>query len=301
MSKDTIGFNYYIDYCFPISVSNDPTELTKTDAKKYYKIVYIKSGTYHFRLNHKEYVLSGPHAICLNEQDQIEFLNLPNELIRILWFQPMIINDLFTFETLRNPTRSMSLTAYQDTFFIKQFFPHAEISSKIIAIRMVDFTNIEQKLIQLQSLLEKQNTNSWPCRSRSYLYELLCGISRQDEDETDFCELADNGSSSRLAIDVIYYMQSYYSNKITIESLCTEFHTNRTTLLNDFKKYTGLSINRYLIQLRLTMASKLLRDTELSIDEICERTGFKDISYFSKSFKKEMNLTPSDYRKLHQD
>lgn len=300
MSKDTIGFNYFIGYCFPVSITNNLAELTDPDAADYYKIIYIKTGPCHFRLNNKEYVISGPHAICLNDQDQIEFLNMPEEFITILWFKPTVINDLFTFETLNDPNRSLSITAFQDTFFLKQFFPDAETSSKIIAIRLVDFTNIQKKLMQLHSLLEAQSANTWPCKSRTYLYELLCCISRQDDDEDDYCELADHGSSSKLAIDVIYYMQSYYSNKITIENLCTEFHTNRTTLLNDFKKYSGQSINHYLIQLRLTMASKLLRDTELPIDEVCERTGFKDISYFSKSFKKGISLTPSDYRKLYQ-
>lgn len=48
----------------------------------------------------------------------------------------------------------------------------------------------------------------------------------------------------------------------------------------------------------MTMAATLLRDISLTINEICERTGFNDISYFSKSFKKVIQLTPSEYRKM---
>ena len=76
-------------------------------------------------------------------------------------------------------------------------------------------------------------------------------------------------------------------------------NTNRTTLLSEFKKYTNISLNRYLMQLRMRIATTLLRDTELPILEICERTGLNDISYFSKAFKKEINYTPSEYRKLN--
>jgi AraC-like DNA-binding protein len=47
----------------------------------------------------------------------------------------------------------------------------------------------------------------------------------------------------------------------------------------------------------MTMAAAFLRDTELSVNEICERTGFSDISYFSRSFKKEVRYTPSEYRR----
>jgi AraC family L-rhamnose operon regulatory protein RhaS len=45
------------------------------------------------------------------------------------------------------------------------------------------------------------------------------------------------------------------------DMLARMFHTNRTTILQDFKKSTGQSINRYLTQLRMTMAAALLRDT----------------------------------------
>lgn len=151
----------------------------------------------------------------------------------------------------------------------------------------------------MKNLLEKQNSCSWPCRSRCYLYEILFCLSRQELEQIEDNTIC-YGEGSRLAVNVIYYLQSCYNQKITIEILVNEFHTNRTSLLNEFKKYTGLSINRYLAQLRLTMASKLLRDTELSVDEICDRTGFKDISYFSKSFKKGINLTPLEYRKLYE-
>ena len=74
------------------------------------------------------------------------------------------------------------------------------------------------------------------------------------------------------------------------------FHTNRTTLLNEFKKNTGVSLSQYLAQKRFRIATALLRDTDLTISEICERTGFSDVSYFSKAFKKEISYTPSEYR-----
>jgi AraC family L-rhamnose operon regulatory protein RhaS len=184
---------------------------------------------------------------------------------------------------------------------LQQFTSEAKATTKILSLHAIDSSLIDHKLNQLKELLEKQNTNNWPCRSRSYLFEVLFCLTRQEEDE----EAAENillyEGGSRLAVEVIYYLQTCYNQKITIEKLAEEFHTNRTTLLNDFKKYTGHSINNYLIQLRMMMASTLLRDTELSVDEICERTGFSDISYFSKAFKKRIFCTPSKYRKINSN
>ena len=124
-------------------------------------------------------------------------------------------------------------------------------------------------------------------------------LSRPDEEEDSLLPAQIDSRFSKLSIDVIHYLQTSYDKKVTIDNLALMFHTNRTTLLADFKKSTGQSINRYVTGIRMTMAAALLRDIGLSINEICERTGFTDISYFSKSFKKEVQYTPSQYRRIN--
>ncbi len=298
MLYHTIGFNHYTGYIFPVAVTEGLTGLTGKKAGEYYKIIYIKSGTCHFVMNGREFILTGASTICMNEKDEISFYKISEDAVRILWFQPRVINTDFTLEVMNDPGRKLSRTEQQDLYYMLQFLPSAEPTLKLLSLHTIDSALIEHKLTLLRDLLAKQDTGYWPCRSRSYLFEILFCLARQEEEE-EMNDLLSCDSFSRLAVDVIYYLQSSYGQKITIERLAEEFHTNRTTLLNEFKKYTGQSVNQYLIQLRLTMASTLLRDTELSVDEICERTGFSDISYFSKVFKKKLNHTPSEYRKLY--
>ncbi|MHB8129878.1 MAG: helix-turn-helix transcriptional regulator [Mobilitalea sp.] len=294
---NTIGFNHYKEYIFPVSVTDGLSGLKREEAGEYYKIIYIKAGTCHFLMNGKEFVLTGACSICMNERDQIKFLDVQEDMAKILWFKPSVINVNFVFDVINNPNRMLSATEHQDIYYLMQFTQEAEATMKILSLHTIDSTGIEHKLQLLKELLNKQDTSFWPCRCRSYLFEILFCLARQEEDEAINNVLFYDGCS-RMAIDVIYYLQSCYNQKITIERLADEFHTNRTTLLNDFKKYTGQSVNQYLVQLRLTMASTLLRDTELSVDEICDRTGFNDISYFSKVFKKKLLHTPSQYRRI---
>lgn len=143
MSRDTIGFNYYNGYYFPVSVTENLAELQQTDAAQYYKIVYIKSGTFHFLLNGKEFVLTGSYAICLNEHDSIRFYEIKDETAKILWFKPMIVNTNFTYEVMKNPNRILSSTELQDTFYLAQFFPDADLLSKIISLHTLDSSTIE--------------------------------------------------------------------------------------------------------------------------------------------------------------
>jgi AraC family L-rhamnose operon regulatory protein RhaS len=260
----------------------------------------MKTGASHFSLNKKEFVMTGACAVCLNEQDRIEFHHIREEEVKILWFKPTVINQIFTYELLNNPNRKLSQTENQDFFYITQFTHMTEETRKIQSLNTIDFTGMEYKLQIIQELLTKQNTYYWPCRSRSYLFEILFLLTRLNDDISPNQNILLYEGSSRFATDIIYYLQSSYHKKITIEKLTDLFHTNRTTLLNEFKKYTGQSINQYLIDLRLTMAATLLRDTELTADEISERTGFRDISYFSKVFKKKLAYTPSEYRRINK-
>jgi AraC family L-rhamnose operon regulatory protein RhaS len=300
MSFHTIGFNYYKEYNFPLSVTEGLDGLKLEEADEYYKIIYIKSGTCHFLMNGKEFVLTGACAICMNEQDHISFYEVQEDAAKVLWFKPTLVNAKFTLAVINNPNRSLSATEDQDIYYLFQFTREASVTMKILSLHTIDSSGIEHKLQLIKDILAKQDTSFWPCRCRSYLFEILFCLARQEEDEEAISNVLFYEGSSRLAIDVIYYLQSCYNKKITIEKLAEEFHTNRTTLLSDFKKYTGQSVNRYLVQLRLTMASTLLRETQLSVDEICNRTGFSDISYFSKVFKKKLFHTPSEYRRIYK-
>ena len=299
MRFDTLGFNYYQGYLFSASILEDISVLSELEASEYYKVIFMKSGTCHFVLEQKEFVLTGSYAICLNDRDKITFLEKQGAELTILLFRPRVINTEFTIQEVNHPGQGLAPTAYQDLYYLNQFRYDAGLNLKLLPLRAMDIEVTGQKLKLMKELLTKQDSVNWPCRSRSYLFEILFCLVRQEEKDEPVQSIQFYQAPSRNAMDVIYYLQTCYNQKITIEKLTEEFHTNRTTLLNDFKKHTGQSINHYLIELRLNMASTLLRDTELSIEEICDRTGFNDISYFSKVFKKGLNYTPSEYRRLN--
>jgi len=63
-----------------------------------------------------------------------------------------------------------------------------------------------------------------------------------------------------------------------------------------FKQATGLSPKKYQMRSRLVRAGKLLRETNLSVGEIAEQTGFETIFAFSRRFKKLLGFSPSEYR-----
>jgi YesN/AraC family two-component response regulator len=93
------------------------------------------------------------------------------------------------------------------------------------------------------------------------------------------------------------YIESHFSEKITLDNLAAQFYINKFYLSRLFKEQFGISVNNYLLQLRTTRAKQLLRFSDLSIEQIGQRCGMDDANYFSRMFKKIEGSTPGEYRR----
>lgn len=96
---------------------------------------------------------------------------------------------------------------------------------------------------------------------------------------------------------VIDYISENYKNHITLEKLSELVHLSETRLSRIFRSITGMSCIDYVIEFRLSKALDMLRSSDISVIEIAYETGFNNISYFNRTFKKHFNVTPTEYRK----
>lgn len=106
-----------------------------------------------------------------------------------------------------------------------------------------------------------------------------------------------NKNDSDLSKKARDYIDQNFSDKITINILCTRFFCSRSTLINVFKKSYGLTINEYINYKRIEYAKELLIKTSKPINIVAVSSGFIDQNYFTKVFLKKVGLTPSMFRK----
>ncbi|MDG0809972.1 helix-turn-helix transcriptional regulator [Cohnella rhizosphaerae] len=99
-------------------------------------------------------------------------------------------------------------------------------------------------------------------------------------------------SKASAALD---YIHLHYARRIAGEELARVFDVNFDYLNRVFKRATGLPIHRYLNRVRIGRAKELIRATALSFTEIADRTGLGDPYSFSKTFKKYVGMTPTEY------
>ena len=88
-----------------------------------------------------------------------------------------------------------------------------------------------------------------------------------------------------------------YQSDISVEDIAQAAGGNRKTVYNVFKHLTGFSPRDYLIYYRMGKAAALLKNPNLSIDMVATAVGYGDQFHFSKEFKKNVGMPPSEYRK----
>lgn len=93
------------------------------------------------------------------------------------------------------------------------------------------------------------------------------------------------------------YIDAHFTEKLTLDNLADRFFINKFYLSKIFKEQFGTSINSYLLQVRVTHAKRLLRFSELSIEQIGYECGISDANYFSRMFKKIEGISPGEYRR----
>lgn len=89
-----------------------------------------------------------------------------------------------------------------------------------------------------------------------------------------------------------------YQDDISVEDIAESAGMNRKSLYTVFKKLTGFSPRDYLIYYRMCKATNLLRSTTLSVETVAVSVGYSDQFHFSKEFKKNVGLSPSEYRRV---
>ncbi|MBP5197017.1 MAG: AraC family transcriptional regulator [Bacteroidaceae bacterium] len=94
----------------------------------------------------------------------------------------------------------------------------------------------------------------------------------------------------------IHYMRENIEQHITMDEVLRYVGYSQSHFSTVFKKKTGVSPITYINRLKIEHACRLLRTTDMKVNQICYKVGIEDALYFSRLFSKIMNMSPTDYR-----
>ena len=102
--------------------------------------------------------------------------------------------------------------------------------------------------------------------------------------------------AATLAENVRVYLQENYDKPVDFSALADSLAVSAPYLSKLFHEQTGSSPSKYLTDIRMRQARKLLMDTNLTVKEIAVRVGFPDPFHFSRSFRNAVGISPAGFR-----
>ena len=105
---------------------------------------------------------------------------------------------------------------------------------------------------------------------------------------------------SQLVTQVCHYIDQHFEEPLCVNDIAHRFSVSRTQLYNHFREILHMSVNEYLLNVRMSQAKALLINSDYSVEIISQKTGYNSISSFSRAFKSFVKNSPMQYRKLRR-
>lgn len=104
---------------------------------------------------------------------------------------------------------------------------------------------------------------------------------------------------SMTSVKIEQYIIEHIREKIVVEDICQKFFLSKNALYRLFEAEFGMPIGKYILNKRIQLSVDALRNTNTPIATIATECGFSDYNYFIRAFKKQMGITPLQFRKTN--
>ena len=110
--------------------------------------------------------------------------------------------------------------------------------------------------------------------------------------------IIENDTNGRNTVEkeMVSYIQQNYTGKISLKEFGEQFHLSEKYISRYFKEHFHITLSQYVTYLRLEHAKQLLQDTDIPVTEVAMQSGYQNVSYFIRSFKKTYEISPLKYR-----
>ncbi len=236
-----------------------------------YQILYIASGKAHFYFHGVEQIVTAGNMVLYRPKEEQRYYYYGIDQTEVYWVH-------FTGGNVKNILRKYGIA--DDVHVI-----HTG-------------TSLEYKRLFLQMIQElKLCKEDYEELLVNYLQQLLISIHRLIKSKP-------KGKNSLLMHEMdsaVQYFHKNYNQPICIDTFAESCHMSVSWFIRNFKAYTGVTPTQYLLSLRISNAQTLLENTDYNITEIAEIVGYDNPLYFSRLFKKQSGMSPSEFRKQLQE
>ena len=228
-------------------------------------VEYIVSGKGYIEINGEKYSLNAGDAYVIHPGDYCEYYSDAEDPYKKYWV---------------NFTSQMHFSDFLNLYRINER-----------VIRDIDLSEQFKRIFELEEISD-QNENIYLHFSR-IIYDIFHLIAIHDQEMTV-------ARSFDLPIMVRNELKHSIQSPITVGDLAKKFYRSKNDIISQFKKKYGTTPYAYLIDLRMTLAKRLLMGTDKSMAKIASELCFYSEFHFSNCFKKKVGEAPSEFRKRYR-
>lgn len=151
---------------------------------------------------------------------------------------------------------------------------------------------------RLKDLWEKKESG-YELYIKSCLYEIICHLYGMIKGTQVNIQESNDYRITQIK-QMISYIQKHYDENISLDFLAKYFSLSKGHICRIFKDMTNMTVIDYLNYYRINRCVQLLLESDATIASIAESVGFHNISYFNRTFKKYMHLSPKEYRTVQE-
>lgn len=255
---------------------NDDIESVSIHHHDFYEIYFFISGNVTYLIEGIAYYLKPGNLVLINSKELHQAIINSKEGIYeriVLWISRTLLKKL------SNEEMDLSLC-----------FESAK-KKNVLSVDFEQQKNIRFILNKLVSL-ENYKGTGYELLYKAYMTELMVHINNLAFNED--IDLSVDIKKSNLIDGIIEYINNHVEEDITINEIAEQFYLSKFHLSREFKKYTGTTIHRYIVQKKLIEAKELILK-EIPITVVYKQCGFGDYSNFFRAFKNEYGITPKQF------
>lgn len=246
----------------------DSTQSVGPLKKNYAILHFVTSGRGHYYLGNRHFVI---------EQGQ-------------LFYTPENTSIFYHADTV-NPW-SYSWICFNGADAIK-ILTNCGLTEETPILSLKSIPEIQYIILKMLNHFQIKPANEWFIQSA--IIRIFALIQSENNQEYERIDVVENP----LLIDAIKQCQSADLRFLSVTNLCSRLHISRTYLFMLFKEQLGISPQQFITGAKISNSRELLAKTDIPIHEIAGICGYKNPFAFSRAFKREISLTPTEYRQLY--
>lgn len=244
------------------------------------EIFYLSKGNLRFCLGSKEFILR-----------EGEITIIPCEVPHVAYREDLGEIEFYAVDVHINFLSSQENDLIQSEYILPVFMGWRKVPERILK-SMDQHPLISQSIACILDFY-KMEYPGYELMIKSSLYQIFYQLITITE-KSDTHE--ENYYNTMWVKQMLYFIQSNYSQKITLKDMASYVSMSDSYLCRSCKRVFKISPMKFLNQYRISQAVSYIESTDRKLGEIAFDTGFSNVNRFTESFKKFMLCTPLEYR-----